>query len=322
MLPTRLRVVIPLFCLMSFMGPWILFAEQERFRQVTSSTIKLGENLDKLSLDALSQVPTPLIKGGSSDSIHFILYRNNIFIQVSVNNSKQCLFWVDTGGGTSFINSRHPNFKEAIQTCPKVHVINVEKNGQVVNNAVVLFNCPSMKFGGVELQDTIVEMKESDDFDKTIFNEIGLEVCGMLGTTALRALVSEIDYPQGTIRFILPSAFAVESKKDAKRCSFTVNPNKGNLPYVKAQVNGKDTFDFDFDTGCSGAFRISEDLVKNLGLEFNEKTLLLDSVKIGQLSFEKQLAKKSSHPFCIVGYGIFRNFRITIDYSRGTIYFE
>lgn len=297
----------------------LLLSQPATAENVSISTIGQGEAVDKTTVEVLSSVPTAAMGNIASELVHFVQYRNNIFLPVSVNGGKPCLFWVDTGGGTSFINSRYPGYQQLKQSLPKKHVIRTMNRDDLPVDTLTLYNCPTLKFAGVELRDTVVQMCDSDDFDKTIFMETGLEICGMLGTTALRALVSEIDYPNGTLRFFSPSTFQFASNT-AKSCSFAVDPQRGNLPFVTAEVNGK-TEAFDFDTGCSSALKVSSAILQDLGAN-QVNSLTIDHLRLGDLSLQHVSASRSRYPFSILGYGVLRGYRVTIDYSRNVIHFE
>lgn len=316
------KILIVFLILATINLPISVYSSENEKEVYSRSTVKVGSTLDKISYEILSKKPDNIkfSKSNESKELHFILYRNNIFIPVSVNDKKSCLFWVDTGGGTSFINSRHPEYKKLYSELKKIHVIDVEKSGKIYKDVTKLYLAKSLKFANIEMSNVVVQNMESDSFDQTIFDETGLEICGMLGTTALSGVITEINYPDNVIKFFPPNTNL--NLKNAKKAKFWTDPNKFNLPYVNISLGENKSADFCFDTGFSSSMKITEDSAKELGILSKNDKYFIDSAIIGEQKITDINATKSKHPFNLIGYGIFRNFKITIDYLKEIVYFE
>lgn len=289
----------------------------------TRSVIKNGATPDTATLSALSHKPEILFpESGVSKTLNYILYRNNIFIPVSVNDAKQCLFWVDTGGGTSFINSRHPDYKSLPGKSVKFHTVAVENEGKIVEDSAVFYLFSSLKFAGIELKNTLGQFFPSDGFDQTLFNEAGLEVCGMLGVTALSGMITEINYPQNTITFKPSGKMASASLSTAAKARLVADPARQNLSWVEISFNNGKHYDFDFDTGCSAAMRITGSLAEELGVKAENGYYSIPDGLLGDQPVVGVKAIDSRRSFNLLGYGFFRNFKMTLDYPGKTAYFE
>ena len=168
----------------------------------------------------------------------------------------------------------------------------------------------------------MVQFFPSDSFDQTISSESGLEVCGMLGTTALGAIVTEINYPENTILFKTSGKAISPSLKNATKASLKIDPLKSNLSWVSIDFKNGEKSDFNFDTGCSSSMKITPDLAKKLGLNMENDQYAMPDSFIGNQIISGVRANASRRPFNFIGYGFLRQFKITLDYPGGFVYFE
>lgn len=285
----------------------------------TRSVVKSGTGADPATAEILSIRPQAVFpETGLSQTVNYVLYRNNIFLPVSVNGAKPCLFWVDSGGGTTFINSRHPEFAAIQGKSRKLHSVDVENAGKVEKDTAVFYNLDSLKFAGIELKNTVGQFFPSDFFDQTIYSESGLEVCGMLGTTGLAGLVTEIDYPQNTITFSSSAAVS----PNAPYARIKVDPQRGNMTWGEVVFAQGKKADFIFDTGCSQAMKLTAAAAGELGFPLENGQYSVPEGYFGALPMPALKAAVTKRAFNLLGYGFFRDYRITLDYPAGTVYFS
>jgi D-alanyl-D-alanine carboxypeptidase len=119
----------------------------------------------------------------------------------------------------------------------------------------------------------------------------------------------------------------------------------GHLPAVEVLVNGKGPYRFAIDTGGSGALRLDERLVKELGLHVvgevwggdpsgqNRRRMdvvAVDSVSIGGATFVRMDASTRSYERPaggaavdgVIGFGLFSGSTVTFDYPAGRLRIE
>lgn len=285
----------------------------------TRSLVKSGAGADPATAAVLATRPRAVFpETGVSRTLNYVLYRNNVFIPVSANGGKPCLFWVDTGGGTTFINSRHPDFTVLRDESARLHSVDSENAGKIEKDAAVFYDLDSLKFAGIELRHTVVQFLPSDFFDQTIHSEAGLEICGMLGTTALAGMVTELDYPRNIITFSTRAAVSPE----ARAAKIKIDPQKGNMTWVElAFKNGKKN-GFVLDTGCSQAMKLTAASAAELGLALADGQYSVPEGSLGGQAVPPLRAAVSKVPFDLLGYGFFRDYRMTLDYPSGAVYFS
>lgn len=284
----------------------------------TRSVVKRGAESDLVTVNILGIRPQAVFpETGVSQTLNYVLYRSNIFIPAAANGTKPCLFWVDTGGGTTFINSRHPDFAAIQSKSRKLHSVDVENAGKVEKDAAVFYNLDSLKFAGVELKNTVVQFFPSDFFDQTIYSEAGLEICGMLGTTALAGMVTELDYPKNTITF--RSSAAVPS--DALAAKITIDPQRGNMTWAELRFGQGKKTELVFDTGCSQTMKLTAASAGDLGFKLEGGEYVVPEGYLGKQPTPPLKAAVSKRPVNLLGYGFFRNFKIMLDYPAETVYF-
>lgn len=120
---------------------------------------------------------------------------------------------------------------------------------------------------------------------------------------------------------------------------------RGPSPAVEVMVNGQGPFLFALDTGAQGQGRIDSSLVEKLGLKPNGQiggsdssgqnvramnTYELDSIKIGDITFEKVSAASRNYNDLpgapridgILGFNLFADYILTLDYPGKKIRLE
>ncbi|HMF56208.1 MAG TPA: retropepsin-like aspartic protease [Pyrinomonadaceae bacterium] len=140
-----------------------------------------------------------------------------------------------------------------------------------------------------------------------------------------------------------------------KRAAAAARPNttvaevplkfNGPVPLVEVMVNGKGPFQFTIDTGGQGQARVDSSLVESLGLPKagqvtasdgmgrNTRTLdtvKIESLKLGDAQFKNVVAvtrnynenPRMPHIDGILGFGLFADYLLTLDYPAGRVRIE
>ena len=210
-------------------------------------------------------------------------------------------------------------------------------------NVVQLTRLPTVEIGTVVAKDVAAG---GIDLSK-LSAKLGKPIQGVLGYSFLKDRIIQIDYPETKIRFYTESPYPgiQTAPNTVNKIALAFRYEDGVL-VDSVFINGQ-KMKATLDTGSSGTFSLTPEAVTDLGLEeqaqngegekavgyngeFESKSGLLKSVRIGRLSVESAPASfwppgtgHDKKKFQVnIGNGFFKDFIMTFDFRGKVVVFE
>ncbi len=193
----------------------------------------------------------------------------------------------------------------------------------------------SVSMGGMEVNDLVMRKG-----DLSLLEDIsGIPIHGILGSDFLRFFKIEIDYTN-QVFFISQDTDPIDEVDGTYYFPIMNDPNKGYVPEFPIQV-GDMVVSAIIDTGASGMLVIPETVLSDLDVEedevvesfgqlaagmFSQTDSLffteLEDLRIGRLLIPELGATTRDIDHALIGYGILRNFVVTINYPENEMLFK
>jgi predicted aspartyl protease len=284
--------------------------------------------------------PKIQFNNGTSTTIPFKIASNLIIMKARVNGSAPADFIFDTGAGSTVIDSE---FGEAV---------GLKKSGNVTSNgAAGRATAGVLKGASVELGDlkatrlTIYSLPLGD-----ISTAFDVRIKGIIGNDIIGRVVADIDYENGRLRLV--ERFAFRPGPTAERVPITIFDN---IPFVRSAVTplgakGAKSISalLELDTGSTGALLLNSPFVKKnalidtlrvsldhatggVGGSGSSKVGRIASIRFGSFGLEHPITvfytgtkgdNASSEYDGLIGGGILRRFKVTIDMLGKSLFLE
>jgi hypothetical protein len=205
---------------------------------------------DELSLATVPRTnlttKTSVDTNKTAASVSFDLYRNNILIQASINNSQPLWFVFDSGASINVINAAMA--KRLGLTTKGSSTL--DANGGTVEGSFI--EDATISLSGVEAAQQTIAAVPLD----AMAASFGRDVQGIIGNNFIQHFVVEIDYANHVLTFHDPKIYNLSSDPGA----IELENHDGN-PFMKSELTftGKSSITavFLIDTGSDGTFSIN-----------------------------------------------------------------
>ena len=260
---------------------------------------------------------------------------NEIFLQLRVNGSEPLWFGLDTGAGSTVVNT----------TAAEALGLEME-GGRQSRGAGGLVSSSTVRgvrldIGGARLEGLAVSAIALTSME----NAMGHRMDGILGYEFFRRYVVELDYEGLLVSLYEPAGFEYAGRGESLPLSFALNH-----PYVRAKVSmpGREPVEgkFVLDTGSNLPLILIDPFVRKNGLaESLTKTLKVTGrgvggevampvgrtgrLQLGSYSLENPVTSFPQTGWFAhdgaagnIGGAILRRFKVTFDYSRSRMFIE
>ena len=282
-----------------------------------------------VTLNGYAQHTNPIAK------IPFTLEGNHIFIQLSINHSRQLDFVFDTGAGGTVINAETAvELNYASSKTTSVTGASGKTQTSIIKNKLVQFE--SIRLNKTDLLSVPLNHLE---------RSMGKDIDGIIGYDILKKYVTKIDYDNSELTFYAPKSYQHQGEGQLVKIDI------GDVPTAIFQIALKDgTYlneEFLLDTGSGGAVsftspfskkhQLSDTIEKTYSYNSKGLTTNVEKIEVGRikklkvLDFEFENVPASIHNTEVgflaskkvaglVGNEILKRFNITYDYKRKRSY--
>lgn len=292
-----------------------------------------------LSLISIHAQPRNSAATIPSIEIPFDFYKNEIILQVKVNDKDSLNMMLDTGTDPSAID-----LNTARELGLKLQPLGKPGSGGGTDvNLTYYTKLPVVEVGGLSVKNL-----EALALDLSkVSARLGKPLHGVLGHSLLNGRIVQIDYPNRVLRIYSQSPFskALNQSNTANRTVLRFHYND-NVLVDDVLVNGKKLV-ANFDTGSDGSFQLTPAAVSYLGLQdafdrarastgvgFNgvseNREGEVGNITVGGISVDAPAVVffgkgtgRDKKPWGInIGNAFFKDYLVTIDYRRKLIVLE
>jgi len=282
-------------------------------------------------------VPVKVTFGsGSSTELPLRLVNSLVIVEGTVNG-KTGNFIFDTGAESTVVDSAF-SAKAGLRQSGKT-----TGTGSSGTATAGVMKGARVELGGVSSSGITLYALDLSSFTPSF----GFVIDGIIGNDIIGSVVAEIDYKNKVLRLIRPDTFA--APRSAEVVPLTI---KRNLPFVRAEITplGRKSIPalMEIDTGSTGAVLLNgpfvrkNDLIQTLRTRIDNKTGgvggtgtsvvgRLSTIGLGQRSLKEPIVvlytgtkgdNASSAYDGLIGGGIFRRFRMTVDLPGRRLFLE
>jgi len=279
------------------------------------------------------------LDGGDAARVPFLYRTRHVWLKASVNGGPPDDFLLDTGASLTVIDSAYAA-RRGIATQGQIGVVGAGASGGAAFSALDSVVVRGENGGGVEIGHLKVAVLGLNAHLEPFFWR---PIAGVLGYDFISRFVMEVDYDHGLLTLHAPRGFHYQGTGTAVPLTLA-----GNIPVVKARLDGAYEGEFRLDVGSGSSVDIhspfvrTHDLTAKAGKKFevvgggfggtfastlcrmktfeigpyrwSDPIVILSQTTRGGLASEDYAGN--------IGNQILERFKCTFDYDRRTVYLE
>ncbi len=246
-------------------------------------------------------------------------------IEANVNGQGPFLFYLDTGAGTTTLNTEFVNKLQL----PVVGETNIRGPGAGPGIDADIVTVDRLQIGDVDVRDF-----EAAGFDRGQFSG-GEDITGSLGLDVFGDLPVTLDFPNNRI-VVGGDGLEEPNGETVLTCNFATP-----VPTFEVELGGE-TFSAAFDSGFAGVVLIGEESVKDFSFDGELRTIgrgrsvsgeveikggqIEGNLKVGDQTTEKPMLTimpvlLTDQEICVLGYAWCQEMAVTYDRKNGRVSF-